>query len=84
MKREEAVNVLKEIIEKCRMCDGNWLALMPPNSHNLLSKGYQIHLKFPVSKTAIACVSAILEKYKLAMLNKEGQELIIIYRPIEE
>lgn len=63
------------------MCDGNWIALMPPNAHNLLSTGYQIHMKFPVDEEAIACISAILKKYRLAMLNKKGEESIIIYRP---
>ena len=81
MKRREAISVLKEIIEKCQMCDGNWVALMPPNSASLLSKGYQIHLKFPVDKTAVNCIKEVLEKYKLVLIDKRENELLIIYRP---
>lgn len=81
LKREEAVSVLKEIIDKCQMCDGTWVALMPPNSRNMLSQGYQVHMKFPLDETALACISRILEKNKLAMINKNNNELLIIYRP---
>ncbi len=81
MRREEAVSVLREIIDKCQMCDGNWVALMPPNSHNLLSVGYQVHLKIPLDQQAINCIEKVLKEYDLRMMNKREQELLIIYRP---
>lgn len=62
------------------MCDGNWIALMPPNSSNLLSTGYQVHLKFPLDEAALECISKILEKTGLSMINKKERELLIIYR----
>jgi len=81
LKRLEAISVLKELIVKCEMCDGNWVALMPPDSHNISASGFQIHLKFPSNPIVISCVEKILKKYGLSMVDKKEHELLIIYRP---
>jgi len=81
LNRGEAIKVLKEIFEKCTICDGNWLSIMPPGASNILSRGYQLHLKFPLDEESKKCMKEILEKYDLALMYKKEQELIIIYRP---
>jgi hypothetical protein len=83
LNRKQAVVLLKEIFERCTLFDGNYLALMPPDSEGLLSQGYQVHLKVPIDKETQACMEQIAEKYSccLHFINRSGEDLAIIYRP---
>ncbi len=81
MNREEAVLVLKELFDKCTFYDGNWLALMPPNSADLLSHGYQVHIRLPLDSNMKACMHEVLKKYRLDMKCKEDRDVTIIYKP---
>ena len=73
------MSVLKEIFEKCTLFDGQYIALMPSNAANLLSHGYQVHMKVPFDDKTKTCMQEILQKYGLVL--KEEKELAIIYRP---
>jgi len=81
LKREEAMLVLKEIFDKCTLYDGSWVALMPPNSANVLAHGYQLHLKVPLDEQSRSCMQDVLQKYDLAMMFKENEGLTVIYKP---
>ena len=83
LNRDEAVLVLKEIFEECTLFDGNYIALMPPNAAGLLSKGYQVHLKVPIDKETQGCMQQVAKKYNCAvsMINRNGDDVAIIYRP---
>ena len=84
MKREEATKVLKEIFDKCTLFDGEYLALMPSNAENIISHGYQLHLKVPLDDEARSCMDEILKKFDLALMYKAEKGLTVIYRPKSE
>ena len=77
--RAEAIRVVKDIIA-CTNCYSPFVALMPPNAHNLLSKGYQIHIKAQLNTSQMDVLEGIIKKNVLAL--KEEAELLIIYKPI--
>ena len=83
LNRKEAVLVLKEMFEECTLFDGQYLALMPPNSAGLLSHGYQVHLKIPINKETQDCMQRVAKKYNCALstINKNGEDVAVIYRP---
>jgi hypothetical protein len=83
--RNEAVLVLKEMFEECTLVHGHYLALMPPNAAGLLSHGYQIHLKIPIDEKTRECMERVAKKYDCALstLNKNGEDIAIIYRPVK-
>jgi len=80
LNRNGAVELLKEIFEKCTLYDGSYLSLMPPNAAGLLSNGYQIHMKVPFDIETKNCVLDILRKYGLS-LSEDKEGLVIIYKP---
>ena len=83
MKRDEAVKVLKEMFEQCTLFDGQYISLMPPNAAGLLSRGYQVHIKVPIDKNTQDCMKQVAEKYgcTLALIEKHGEDVAVIYRP---
>lgn len=83
MKREEAVLILKEMFAECTLFNGHYLALMPPDSAGLLSKGYQVHLKIPIDKETQDCMQRVAKKYNCALttIDRNGEDVAIIYRP---
>ena len=81
MNRSEAVKVLKAVLEKCPSVDGSYIALMPSSSGDLLSHGYQIHIKTILSEEDRQCVQELLTKQGLAL--KETTDKTIISRPID-
>jgi hypothetical protein len=81
LNRKEAVQVLKEMFEECTLFDGTYIALMPPNSANLLSHGYQVHIKVPIDNRTQQCMQKIAEKNKCTLIIKNKEDVAIIYRP---
>lgn len=79
MNRNEAIAILKEVFEKCKLLDGTYVSLMPPNSADLESQGYQIHIKTPIDEMAKMCMEKILNNNRLSL--KTENDLAIIYRP---
>ena len=78
MDRAEAMTVLKEILASTD-CDSSFVALMPPNSYNLLSKGYQIHIKTRLDTLQNELLESILRRHGLSL--RKDKEILIIYRP---
>jgi hypothetical protein len=81
--RKEAVLVLREIFKNCTLFDGQYIALMPPNSASLLSEGYQVHIKVPFDQKTQECMKQVSEKYHccLSFSNRSGDDVAIICRP---
>ncbi len=80
MKRNEAINVLKEISALCHALDTYHIMLMPPNADDVHSKGNQLHIKANLDEKTRNCIKPILEKYGLTMVQEEN--LLVIYRSI--
>jgi hypothetical protein len=84
LKREEAVNLLQEIIQHCTSFESYFVALMPPDSDDLLSHGYQLHIKGIIAQANIDCIVPIVEKYKLAIENEPQKDVLIIYKSLKK
>ena len=91
MKREEAVSVLKELLDNCNGLDGHSLELAPPNAPASMIGGYQIIIRKALDEKTKNCIQGILMKYQLTYqtgsmwktkrsIDKEP-DTFIIYRP---
>jgi hypothetical protein len=64
MKREEAITVLKELLESCVGLDGRGLELSPPNAPTL---GYQIVIKGVLDKETNKHIQNLAVEHQLAI-----------------
>ena len=91
MKREEAVSVLKELLDNCNGLDGHSLELAPPNAPTPMMGGYQIIIRKALDEKTKNCIQGILMKYQLTYqtgsmwktkrsIDREP-DTFIIYRP---
>lgn len=83
MKREEATALLREIIQVCDGINEVAVMLMPPDADDVLSHGYQLHLKMQVSDN-LSCIRPLVKKHNLALAEETGKGLIVIYRPLRK
>lgn len=92
MKREEAISVLKELLDNCKGLDGHYLELAPPNASTSMVGGYQIIIKTALDEETKKRIQDILLKYQLTYqtgsmwktkrsINKTDPDTFIIYRP---
>lgn len=58
--------------------------LLPPNADDVLSQGYQLHIKFPLSKGDIDCIKPIVESRNLALKDEPEKQLLVIYKPMTD
>ena len=79
MLRNEATEILKEVLMNCRVLEGKSLKLMPPDADSVLSKGCQIHIEKVSDCITQSCISRIARKHKLAIHEDEGY--FVIYKP---
>jgi hypothetical protein len=93
VRREEAISVLKELLDNCTCLDGHYLELAPPNTSNSTKGGYQIIIKTALNQETKKCVQDILIKHQLTYqsgsmwktkrsINKTDPDTFIIYKPI--
>jgi hypothetical protein len=87
LKREEAVNVLKELIDNCQGLDGHALEINPPIAPN---GGYQIFIIKAIDETTKKAVIDIITRHQLAYqsgsmwkMKRSAAEpdTFIIYKP---
>ena len=83
MIRNEAVDLLKEILDKCINITQYGIAIMPPNSDDVLSKNYQIHVMGNVNKLDTSCLESIVKKSCLQLKLIQEKKLLVIYRPMK-
>jgi hypothetical protein len=92
LKREEAISVLKELLDGCRGLDGHYLELEPPSASSSTQGGYQIIIKLALDVETQKCILNILKKHQLTYqtgsiwktkrsINKTDPDTFIIYRP---
>jgi hypothetical protein len=79
MNRNEAIQFLNEVFDKCTLLDEQYFCLKRPNPASLLSKGYQIHMMNPLHSDDLVCMNEILSRHGL--LLKIEKDLTIIYKP---
>ena len=95
MKREEAISVLKELLDNCKGLDEHYFELSPPYTPAPIVGGYQIIINKTLDEKTKDCVQAILMKYQLAYQtgsmwktkrskNKTEPDTFIIYRPTQK
>jgi hypothetical protein len=88
LKREEAISIIKELLDTCRGLDGHSLELTPPNAPTATGAGYQIIIRGILDSETKGSVDAIIVKHELTCqegsmwktkrtLNKEPDTLII-------
>ena len=81
MNRQEAVAVLREVLEACQdIMDMNYVSLNPSDAKiRKKSYDYELHIKCVLNSSLKRCLTPILEKHQLRM--KELSGAIIIYTP---
>jgi hypothetical protein len=95
LRREEAISVLKELLDNCTGLDGHYFELAPPNVPTSTKEGYQIIIKIALEQETKKCIQDILIKHSLAYqigsmwktkrsINKTDPDTFIIYKPIPE
>ena len=78
MKRQEAVELLKEIVAGCKSISPNHISLKSPSDEDTISEGYELHIKNHFDKADLKCLSDILHKRSLTMKNHDG--FVAIYK----
>ncbi len=89
LKREEAISVLKELLDTCKGLDGHGLELTAPNTP---TSGYQIIIKGVLDQETKQHIQDIITKHLLThqtgniwktkrSLNKIEPDTLIIYKP---
>ena len=87
LKREEAISVLKELLDCCSGLDGHYLELVAINSPN--GAGYQIVISKTLDEQTRNCIQDIAKKHQLSYQtgniwntrrNKTEPDTFIIYR----
>ena len=93
MRREEAISVLKELLDNCTGLDGHYFELAPPSAPTSTKEGYQIIIKATLGQETKKCIQDILTKHQLTYqtgsmwktkrsINKTDPDTFIIYKPI--
>ncbi len=65
LNRQEATSLLKEVSEACEILSVDGIMIMPPNGNNVLSHGYQLHVKADFEDEHLESAKLIVRKYKL-------------------
>ena len=82
MNREEATSLLRELFRVCGGLGEQGIMLMPPDADDVLSQGYQLHIKPSVSHESLECIKPIVQKHNLAIVSEPRRSLTVIYRPL--
>ena len=89
LKRDEAISVLKELLDNCTGLDGHGLELIASNAP---TSGYQIIVKGVLDEETKQRINVILTKHQLTSqmgnlwktkhsLNKTEPDTLIIFKP---
>lgn len=78
MDKEKAVEVIKQMYQRCSRLEGKTTKLTLPNADNTLSTGYQIHVDGD-DDLLYSCLISVAKQNNLAV--KKGSSKVIIYNP---
>jgi hypothetical protein len=84
LNRSEAISLIREIDEECKNIRGTSIALMEPNPHDPLAKGFQVYIKMKVTRIRLRCLTTIAEQYGYKVRVAPDNWLVTIYRPMHE
>jgi len=84
LNRDEAVSLLKELIFACDGIGEEGVMLMPPNSGDVLSHGYQLHIKESLWNEYSDCIEPLVKKHELALAHEHEKQLLVVYKPMEK
>ena len=79
MNREQALNVIKQIFERCHYVEGKSIKLLPPKGNDALSNTYQICVQVNSDELLNSSIEAIAKEHNLAVRCKDSY--CIIYKP---
>ncbi len=54
--------------------------LVPPNPDDVLSHGYQLHIKAGIRQQQLSCIKQLTSAKKLSITREPEKRLIVIYR----
>jgi hypothetical protein len=74
VKRQEAVEVLKEILKSCNLINPSYVSL-----HPLKQDDYELHIKNQIASSHWNTLNEIVQKHGLAMKEYDG--FLLIYTP---
>jgi hypothetical protein len=77
--KERAVEVIKQILQRCNHASGKSIKLNLPDPSNPLSKGYQIHIASDREDFLFYCLNRVVDENNLAVKRVGAQ--IIVYNP---
>lgn len=78
MKREQAIEIYKQIITNCKI-EVAYVSLTPPNTNDTNSNGYQLHITPSQNSYDNEQLQKIVKNQHLTC--KETSDKIIIYKP---
>ncbi len=91
LKREEAISVLKELLDNCKGLDGHYLELTSPSALASTEGGYQIIVGKALDEKTRNCIQSILVKrqltyqsgnlWKTKRTKAKEPDTLIIYKP---
>lgn len=82
LNRDEAITFIKELLYTFVELEGRSFAIMPPDADNVLSAGYQVHLKSELPDALVVAIKRYIVSRQLVMAQ-EKKNLIVIYRPLK-
>ena len=79
MKRQEAVALLKEIVEACKTISLQHISLKASSQEATVeSEGFELHIKDHFNEEDWKCLETIIKKRNLSM--KKHRDFIVIYK----
>lgn len=75
--------LFKELFDKCPNLEGKSFVLMPPNSDDVLSKDYQIHIKTTIDEDTLLCIRKIIKRHDNIVISDQ-KNLLVIYGPLKK
>ncbi len=83
MDRKQIAILFKEMFDVCPKLEGKPFVLMPPNSDDILSKDYQIHIVSELDEDTLLCIRRIVKKHGNLAIT-EQKNLTVIYEPLKQ
>ena len=83
LKRQEAMQLLKEVVAATESVDYTHISLKPPSENTQTkSEGYELHIKNQFDEADWISLKNIIQKRGLSMKEYDGY--IVIYKPRNE
>jgi predicted translin family RNA/ssDNA-binding protein len=77
MKREEAIELLREIVKTCKNIDFKHISLKPPSEKaNADSEGFELHVKNQLNEADWKCLKGIVQTRGLSVKEHDGWIII--------